>query len=475
MSARAVALAVLTEVERGGARAAAALSAALDRDPTISPRDRALATELVYGVLRHRGRLDHALVHHLKGGRRGLRKAHPTLRRILRIGAYQILLLDRVPDRAAVSEAVAAAKQSPVERGAALVNAVLRSLARQGEPPLPEPRADLQGHLVHALSLPPWLADAFVAWLGPEDAVAVAGALVERPPTTLRANPVVMCRDALQAELARGPDPIATEPTVHAPHGLRVISGGDPRQHAAYEAGGFALQDEASQLVAHLLAPAPSDRVLDACAGRGGKTLHLAALVGPGAPLVAMDRNPGALAQLRARAARLRLPAPRPTPVQADLAAPLPLRSETRFDAVLLDAPCSGLGVLRRNPEIKWRLTPADLEDLAARQARLLEAAAARVKPGGVLVYSVCTRNPAEGPEQVAAFLAAHPELEAEPPPGAGEEPGAQNGARVEWTPLLDSPPAAGRPAGLPPGVAVAPRPDRHDTDGFFMMRLRRA
>lgn len=472
MSGRAVAQNVLMDVERGGARAAAALSAALERDPTLSPRDRALATELVYGVLRQRGRLDHALAHHLTGGRRGLRKAHPTLRRILRIGAYQLLLLDRVPERAAVSEAVAAAKRSPVARGAALVNAVLRSLAREGEPPLPDPDVDLQGHLVHACSLPDWLAERFVTWLGPQGALTLANALLRRPPTTLRANPAVMHRDALRAALASGPNPIDTEPTAYAPQGLRVVAGADPRHHATYATGAFVLQDEASQLVAELAAPAPGDRILDACAGRGGKTLHLSALAGPTAPLVALDRNPRALAQLRHRVARLRLPAPGPAPLLADLADPLPLRAETHFDGVLLDAPCSGLGVLRRNPEIKWRLTPADLDDLVSRQGRLLEVAADLVRPGGALVYAVCTVNPAEGAAQVASFLARHGDFAPEPPLGPVEASGAAEppGTGLDWGPLLADP----APDGLPPGVAVAPRPDRHHMDGFFMIRLRK-
>ena len=460
MSARSLALTALGEVERGGEWASAALDRGLAMDPTLSPADRALATELVYGVLRHQGRLDRAIAHYAKGGPRGLRKAHPFVRRALRVAAYQILLLDRIPAAAAVDEAVSAVRRERDPRSAGFVNAVLRRLATDGEPPLPDAKADPRAYLEGAASLPPWLAKRLLKWRDADRAVALADALLRRPPQTVRALRRRTDRDALRDAFAAGAPPVTATPTPHAPDGLHVTGLRDPAAHPLHRAGRFTLQDEASQLVAALLAPAPGDRVLDACAGRGGKSLHLADLpLDPPAQVLPLDLQQGSLRSLRQRAALLEshlLP-----PLQVDATAPLPFGQDVTFDAVLLDAPCSGLGVLRRHPEAKWRLTADDLADLATRQTRLMTRLAPRVRPGGVLVYAVCTFTPQEGPGQIQRFCGQHPEFTPEPPPAGA----------VDWTPLLADP----SPPGLPKGVAVATDPARHDMDGFFMVRLRRA
>lgn len=450
--ARRLALGVLVEVERAEARTAAALDRAFAGAPELGAAERGLATELVYGVLRQRGRLDRALAAHASGGAKGLRRAHPTALRALRVAAYQILCLDRVPAAAAVDAAVSAVREAREPRTAGFVNAVLRRLAAEGEPPLPDPARRPEAWLVEAASLPPWLAKRMLRWYPAAEAISLAEALLGRAPTVLRANPLRTTRGDLASALAARTPPVETLPCAHAPEGLRLTGSGDPRRLAPelHGAGNFTVQDEASQLVAHVVAPAAAEALLDACAGRGGKTLHLAGLA-PTARLLPMDRQRSALRALRERARRLGL-GPL-TPLAADLSAPLPLGPDARFDAVLLDAPCSGLGVLRRHPEAKWRLRPEDLDDLATRQGLLLERAVERVRPGGRLIYAVCTFNPEEGPARIAALLERHPELAPEPPP-----PGA-----VDWAPLLG-----------PDGASVTPRPDRHDTDGFYVIRLRR-
>lgn len=448
---RRIAILVLEQVERSQARISQALDNALSAIAGLPQGDRALATELVYGVERHRNRLDRALAAYARGGPRGLARVHPTALRAMRLAAYQILLLDRIPAAAAVDAAVEVVRREREPHTAGFVNAVLRRLAREGEPPLPDPAKDPLAYLVEAASLPRWLAKAMLRWLPPAEAVALGGALLRRPPTTLRANSLLTSAESLSVALTQLTPPLPTTSCVHSPEGLVMTASGDPRRLAAplYAAGHFTVQDEAAQLVSHLVGPRPGEAILDACAGRGGKFLHMAALCPEASIVVPVDRHRAALCQLRSRARRLGLK--RAEPLLFDLAAPLPLRKDLRFDVVLLDAPCSGLGVLRRHPEAKWRLRPEDLLDLASRQAALLDSLVPRVRPGGRLVYAVCTFSPAEGADQIKALVHRHPELHLDPPPTGP----------VDWTPLLNS-----------DGLTVTLRPDRHGTDGFFLARL---
>jgi 16S rRNA (cytosine967-C5)-methyltransferase len=457
MSARRLALAVLEQVERGGAFATRALDRALARDASLTTADRALATELVYGVLRHQTRLDRALAAHVSRGR-GLGKTHPLALRALRLAAYQILMLDRIPAAAAVDEAVTQVRQALDQRRAGFVNAVLRRLADQGEPLLPDPDRAPRDYLVEATSLPGWIADRLLRRFDPVEATRLGDALTERPPVTARVNTLRTNREALIAALAEGSPPIKARPGRCTPEALLLEGAPDPGRSAAHMTGAFTLQDEASQLVSHLFSPAPGERLLDACCGRGGKSLHLAALMAcPGADaageLVAADESADKLAALRQGAERLGAQLPRV--IQADLTTPPPsLAGAQPFDGVLLDAPCTGLGVLRRHPEAKWRLSEADLGALAKQQAALLEALAPLVRPGGRLVYGVCTLTREEGPDQVRRFCERHPDFALEAPP---------TGGTVDWAPLQDG-----------PGPAVQTLPHRHGCDGFFMARLRR-
>ena len=352
--ARALALATLRRVGEGAATLADAL--ATPRAGALDPRERALLHELVLGTLRRRGWLDHALA---RVSSRPLDRVSPGVLDALRLGAYQLLFL-RVPAHAAVSESVELAR-SAEPRSAGFANAVLRRLQRDGPPAEPAASADPLGWLTTAGSLPRWLAERWLARDGPEAAVFRARAALEPPPTHLRLNPR---HPGAAAELAAAGAVVRPA----AVPGALAVEGG--RLTALAERGVVYVQDEGSQLVAHLAAA--DGLLLDACAAPGGKALLLADLGGARARVVAAEASRRRLASLSRATARWG--APNVWPVAADaLASPF---ARGAFDAVLLDAPCSGLGTLARHPDIRWRLGPADLARHAARQKSLLAALA---------------------------------------------------------------------------------------------------
>lgn len=435
-TARDVARAVLARVDQG-AYATAALDGELGRSG-LDDRDRRLAAELVYGALRHRARLERALAAHADLGR-----APPPVRHALLVAAHQLLLL-RVPAHAAVDDAVGAVRGRHGARLAGFVNAVLRKLATAGEPPLPdEPRA----RLAVEASLPAWIVDELAAQLPADELAAAARALAEPPPLWVRVNPTRATAELVTARLAA--EGATVEPSPLVAGALLVRGLGDPAASPSFAAGLWTVQDLGAQVVGLLAAPDVGGAALDACAGLGGKTTHLAELAAAaGRPLAidALDRAAAKLRRLEGAARRLGLSGIRT--IDAALAPDTPGLAPA-YPLVLLDAPCSGLGVLRRHPEAKARLAPADVRALAGTQAALLAAAAARVAPGGALVYAVCTFTAAEGPAQLEAFLAAHPGFAVEPPP-----------------PAL---------AAVTEGGAVRTWPHRHGADGFFAVRLRRA
>jgi len=394
-SARDVARRVLTRVERGGAWATLALDAELDRSG-LEDRDRRLVAELVYGVLRHRSRIDRALAAHAD-----LRRTPPQVLLALRLAAYQLLLLDRVPAHAAVDDAVSAARAAGGAKLAGFTNAVLRKLATAGEPPLP---AAGRARLEIEYSLPSWILDELAAALGDAELAAAAEGLSRPAALSVRANLRRVSRDEVLAMLEA--DGATVETSDHAPAGLLVTGLGDPEASPSFRSGMWTVQDIGAQLVGEQAAPGPGARVLDGCAGVGGKSTHLIEL-GAGA-VDAADTSAQKLALCAATARRLGDNGIRTVACDLlDPAAPL----ADAYDLVVLDAPCTGLGVLRRHPEAKWRLRPEDVDRMADLQAKLLDAMAARVAPGGVFVYSVCTFTRREGPEQITSFLARHPEL----------------------------------------------------------------
>lgn len=444
--ARLLALRVLVRVERTRAYADLALHAALSQSNLVGS-DRALVTELVYGTLRWRGRLDFLLAKVLD---RELEKLEPTVIAALRLGAYQIVFSERIPASAAVDEAVRCVHALGAERAGGLVNAVLRRFAAEFQHvPLPALEDDALAHLTHALSLPGWVAEAFLEQLGPEEASALGAALSELPPRTVRANPQRGTRDALLAELReRFP---GAEPCRYAPLGIRLGRRGDPGRDPAFLDGRCTVQDEAAQLVIELLAPEPGERVLDACAAPGAKATAIAERVGGAGSVLALDRHARRLGLLRRDARRLGLT--NVTTQVRDASAPLDdLLPSGGFDRVLVDAPCSGLGVLRRNPDARWRVLPGDIPKLARQQRAILAQAGSCVRPGGVLVYSTCTLLREENEAVIESFLAERPEF-----------------ARAA---------AASLPEVVQPLLTAAGDlrclPHRHDTDGFYAARLER-
>jgi 16S rRNA (cytosine967-C5)-methyltransferase len=389
ITAREVARRVLERVTKEGAWATPALDGELAR-AGLDERDRRLAAELVYGVLRHRTRIDRAIAAHAD-----LKKTPPRVVTALRVAAYQLLFL-RVAPYAAVDDAVAAARDSGGPKLGGFANAVLRKIVAQKEPPLP---ADPRERLEVEHSLPRWILDELDAAGG----LAHASAFGEPAPIIARGNRRRTTREKLIEHLATAgvtamPVEVGTD-SARTDMALRLEGLGDPARSPSFLAGLWTVQDAGAQLVAHVAAPRTGLRILDACAGVGGKSTHLAELADDAAPIDAADQNATKLGLCGETASRLGLTSIKRHAV--DLLGPeLP----GPYDLIVLDAPCTGLGVLRRHPDAKWRLKREDVARMAALQAQLLDAVVKRLAPGGALVYSVCTFTRAEGPEQVKAL-----------------------------------------------------------------------
>lgn len=437
-TSREVALDVLHRVDADRAWSGVVLRRVLER-AALSPRDEALATELVYGTLRHRAEIDWALS---RFSRTPIAALPPRIRTVLRIGAYQILFLERVPAAAACWEAVELAKRVGHRGTARLVNAVLRRLA-DVPVEMPDDAGTVDGVALR-YSHPAWLVARWIARFGLTETRALCAVNNETPPSAIRLNTLRGSPEELVARLSRSG--VETIPSPFLPEGRRIIAGAPDARRAGFDAGWFSPQDEGSMLVSRLVDARPGNTVIDACAAPGGKTTHLAALMENRGHIIACDVHPARLAAVSRHAARLGAAI-----VEGRLldAARIGTEYPGTADRVLVDAPCSGLGVIRRRPEIKWRLDEAALPILAARQRDILRGAAGAVRPDGVLIYSVCSIEPEEGPAIAEEFLVHHPEFAPHPLPGS--------------QPLV---PAA-------PGTAFL-YPHRSGTDGFFIAAFRR-
>jgi 16S rRNA (cytosine967-C5)-methyltransferase len=430
---------VLLRVERDGAFADRVLDAEL-RDGALSARDRALATEIAYGALRLRGRVDTALAQVLD---RDLHSLEPKLRNLLRVGAYQVLFLQGVRDAAAVSESVELARDVGLERAASLANAVLRQLAGRAQSlRVPDVDEDPLRYLVEWGSLPEWLAKRWLEELGTGEAVALAEACASAAPRTVRVS--------ADANLRKVRGRLGGRRCRFTPRGLTDLEC-NPVLDPGFFRGEFTIQDEASQLVALLVDPPQGGTVVDCCAAPGGKATQLAERVGPKGEVIALDVHAGRLALVGGAARRLHLRNLRL--LERDAARGFDLRGPQSFEAVLVDAPCSGMGVLRRNPDARWRLQPEDVERSATRAASILDTAARYVRPGGAVVYSVCTFTPEETRDLIGRFLEAHSDFAiADPRPHLPEPAHAlisEAGELATW-------------------------PHRHGCDGFYAVRLER-
>jgi 16S rRNA (cytosine967-C5)-methyltransferase len=432
--ARRAAFEVLRRVEEEDAFAAPLLA---NLPSSLSSEDRALAYELTLGVLRRQFWLDRAL-EHFAG--RGAGKLDAPVRRALRMGLFQLRFLGRVPPHAAVNESVNAAHVAGFRSAAPFINAVLRRATRE---PDFDPAAHIEDPLERiavSTSHPPKLVRRWAAAFGQEEAAAFAAANNDPAPASFRVNTSKADAEAVVANLRAGG--LTITPSRVAPGGWRVEDGSSAALRELAAEGAVYMQDEASQLVAHVVGARAGERVLDVCAAPGSKTTHVAALSGAG--VVAGDLYEHRLRVVAESCARLGVEGVSLVAYDAERALPF---ADESFDRVLLDAPCTGTGTLRHNPEIRWRLTLESFRELPAVQSRILAEAARVVRRGGRLVYSTCSVEREENEEVVAAFLASRADF-----------------TQVEATPA----PAA---LLLPEGAART-WPHRDDVDGFFVAAM---
>lgn len=447
--ARTAALDALSQWRKGmaGQRAGRTKSEDIIASATfgLERRDRALAFEIFHGVVRNLTYIDHALGAFITPGRK---KPDPEVIDALRMGAYQLLFLDRVPSHAAVNEAVEQAKAARGKGAGSFVNGVLRSLIRgKANIALPDLAADAALHLSVKRSFPGWIAGRWVSRYGIEGADALMAASNAVPPLVLRANTLMTGRDALIDRL--GAAGVSCERAKYAPDGIVVRTELQVTELPGYADGLFVVQDEAAQLVSILLGPKPGEKVLDACAAPGGKTAHIAAIAGGKADVTAADIGLDKLKRLNENISRLGLPGVAAVVVDAMSGAGY----GGSFDRILLDAPCSALGIIRRKPEIKRVRSEQDVKSLAGTQYAMLVSLAGHLKPGGTLVYSTCSTEPDEGEDIIGRFVAASPGFTVEGARGFLPEAAA---SMVTEEGFMRS------------------YPHIHGTDGFFAARITR-
>ncbi len=441
--ARETAMKVLQEVHEKGAYANVALAQALRRTE-LTDQDRRFVTELVYGAVKAGDALDWILRRYIN---RPISKIPPVIREILRLGLYQIFYLDKVPPSAACNTAVDLAKRYGHKGVAGFVNAVLRTAVRE-----PEKAAFPQGkgHATEELALrsqhPLWLVKHWVKAFGFEEAERLCDFDNESTLLCLRANTLKGSREELLKELADcGAE---AEASLWAPEGVTVKSHGSLDALVPLQEGRAQVQDESSMLVAHVVAPQPGEFILDCCSAPGGKATHMAALMENKGRLVAGDIYEHKLTRIDENAQRLGISIIETVLLDAREAGE---KFEGQADRVLVDAPCSGLGVLRRKPDARWHKQQEELRTLPALQLEILKSAARAVKPGGVLVYSTCTIERDENQAVVEAFLAENKEFGMEKTGSFLPCPGSHSEDEM-----------------------VQLYPQRDGTDGFFIARMRR-
>lgn len=438
--ARRAAFEVLRRVEDEGAFAAPLL-ASLPAE--LSAEDRALCYELTLGVLRRRLWLDRAL-EHFAG--RATEKLDAPVRRALRLGLYQLRFLTRIPARAAVNESVNLVHAARLRSAAPFVNAVLRRAAREPEYDPASGIRDTLERVSVETSHPAWLIARWAGAFGFEEAEAFARANNDSAPAAFRVNTLNADVDRLIDDI-RGSG-VAVSPSRVAPGAWRIEGGGGASVAIRLLSGEglIYMQDEASQLVAHVVGARAGERVLDVCAAPGSKTTHIAALTDDSAHIVAGDLYEHRLRTVIETCERLKARSVRTIEFDAGRALPF---ADGAFDRVLVDAPCTGTGTLRHNPEIRWRLAPEKIRELAEVQSRILREAARVLRPGGRLVYSTCSVEREENEEVITRFLDAHAEFRQSKSEPAPPEILLPDGAARTW-------------------------PHRDDVDGFFVAALER-
>lgn len=397
--ARRAAFDALLAHEARGADLPTALATA--RRGLTDSRDHTLATELVSGTVRMRRAIDYQLALRTS---RPLASLDLAVLTTLRMGGFQLLYLDRVPASAAVHDAVDLAARAGTTSARGFVNAVLRGLSRD-RTRLAWPEGDSPAALGTRFSHPDWLVARWLERYGPDRTVRWLAFNNQPARMCLAANRGRCTRAELAARLET--EGVTTRPTLRAANGLIVVDGA-ALAAPSFADGWFVVQDEASQLIASLAPVGPGARVLDLCASPGGKTVALAAAAGEAGRVVACDVRPRRVRLLRTTIARTGLATV--AIVQVPGSGTLPF-ADGAFDVVLVDAPCSGLGTLRRDPDIRWSREPQDLERFARQQRQLLHESSRLVRAGGALVYATCSSEPEENDAVVAAFVAERPEF----------------------------------------------------------------
>lgn len=396
-NAREVALLTLLEVEQEGAYANLALKQAFSRY-CLSEVDKRFTSEIVYGSLRMQAAVDHILTGLLN---LPLAKLSPPIRYILRLSLYQLLYMERIPQAAVVHQGVELAKRYGHTGTVSLTNGVLRAFLRQDRTALLPDESDPLAYVNVTLSYPKWLAGYLLDRWPTDDVIGFCRYLNQYQGLDARANTLRISRADLLRKLAD--IGMAVRPGAYAPESLLVEEGGAHLPRLLTQ-GEFLIQGQASQLAAHALSPAPGSRVIDLCAAPGGKTTHLAQLMRDQGEILAVDLHPHRLRLLEENAERLGISII--TTMAAD-GRELPAKWHGYADYLLLDAPCSGLGVLGRRADARWRKQPSDIAEMAALSFELLSAAAAYVKPGGYLCYTTCTVTEEENTGNIRRFLAA--------------------------------------------------------------------
>ncbi|MBT4363063.1 MAG: 16S rRNA (cytosine(967)-C(5))-methyltransferase RsmB [Desulfobacterales bacterium] len=443
------ALYILNNLDKGKLTLDRILDDASKKTDCLSKKDRALFNALVYGVLRWRGRIDWVIVHFSKTP---INKIDPEVLNILRLGIFQIIYLDRIPDSAAVDTSVEISKTFAPKWVVGFVNGLLRSASRKyKEIPSPDFGKEPVWSLTVTKSFPGWLIKRWVARFGPEETSHLCDAINTIPPITIRTNSLKTGRDELTELLKSDADSVYS--TEVSPDGLKIYSSNVPvPEIKGFRDGFFQVQDEAAQIVTMILNPKPGEKVLDACAGLGVKTGHIAQNMKNHGEIIAMDVSEEKLLLLESEMNRLGILNVK-TCVHDISTLPIDKNINGLFDRILVDAPCSGLGVLRRNPDAKWSIQKKDLNRYNERQVLFLTNLSKVLKPHGALVYSVCSMEFEENEKVIHTFLNNHPEFAIEKKPG-----------------------------GIPDGLGslfsedgfIKTYPHKNDMDGFFAVRLKR-
>ncbi|WP_416235505.1 16S rRNA (cytosine(967)-C(5))-methyltransferase RsmB [Paenibacillus campi] len=404
LSARDVALNVLTDVESSGSYSNLQLNQAL-LQAGLERADAGLTTEIVYGTISHLNTIDYFLGRFVA---KGMHKLQPWVRSLLRLSFYQIYYLDRIPPHAAVNEAVNIAKRRGHQGVSGMVNGVLRNVLRQlDELVIPEGLSTIQRIALH-YSHPEWLVERWIGQFGEAITEQICMSNNEPPAVSVRVNTNETTREGMLTTLNEAG--YYAQPSALAPDGILVGGSGNMALTDWYRDGLLSIQDESSMLVAEAVQPQPGMSVLDCCAAPGGKTAHLAEKMQNKGHIIANDIHEHKRKLIDDQAQRLHLSIVDTT--VGDALALAERYAEASFDRILLDAPCSGLGVIRRKPDLKWNKSASDIKEIAALQRRLLERICGLLKPDGILVYSTCTIEQSENEDVVRSFVEAHPEFE---------------------------------------------------------------